>query len=179
MADTGRVIRPAATADLGRIQEIETAAGGLFRALGMDPVADDPPPTIEELNAFLRRGTAWVATGPAGEPIAYILMKVRGRWAHIEQVTVHPRHAHQGIGADLINHAEEWARRLGLGGLSLTTFRDVPWNGPYYERLGFRYVPDSEWPAELRGVVEGEASRGLASWPRVVMTRKVNGGHSV
>ena len=178
VADTGRVIRPAATADLGRIQEIETAAGELFRALGMDAVADDPPPTIEELTAFLRLGTAWVATVPAGEPIAYILMKVRGSWAHIEQVTVHPNHAHRGIGGDLINHAEGWARGLGLDGLSLTTFRNVPWNGPYYERLGFRYLPDFEWPAELREVVEAEASRGLASWPRAVMTRNISSGPS-
>lgn len=165
-------------ADLEPIQGIETAAGELFRKLGMDAVADDPPPTIDQLNAFLSSGTAWVATGNAGEPIAYILMRVCGSWAHIEQVTVHPHHARRGIGGALINYAEEYARELGLDGLSLTTFRNVPWNAPYYERLGFSPLPESEWSAELRAIVDDETSRGLASWPRTVMTRRATANPS-
>ena len=92
VADTGRVVRPAATADLRRIQEIETAAGELFRALGMDAVADDPPPTVEQLSAYVAAGTAWVAADPAGDAIGYILIDAQANGAHIEQVTVHPRH---------------------------------------------------------------------------------------
>jgi hypothetical protein len=35
-----------------------------------------------------------------------------------------------------------WAQRHGLAALTLTTFTDVPWNMPYYERLGFRHLCD-------------------------------------
>jgi len=178
VADTGLVIRPAATADIGRIQEIETTAGELFRALGMDAVADDPPPTVEQLSAYVAAGTAWVAADPAGEAIGYILIDAQANGAHIEQVTVHPQHARRGVGAALIGQVDQWAAEKGLEHLSLTTFRDVPWNGPYYERLGFRHLPGSQWSAELRGIVEGEANRGLASWPRTVMSRRVPAGPS-
>lgn len=150
------------------------AAGELFRAIGMDAIADDPPPTEEDLEAFLQAGTAWVATRVSDKPIAYILVEVFGSWAHIEQVTVHPRYGGHGIGASLIGHVEAWAQNLGLDNLSLTTFRDVPWNAPYYERLGFRRLPETEWPRWLPSVVEREKRHGLAAWPRTVMAREVN-----
>jgi GNAT superfamily N-acetyltransferase len=178
VADTGLVIRPALTADLRRIQEIETAAGELFRTVGMDAIADDPPPTVEQLNAYVAAGTAWVATEPAGRVAGYILVETHGCWAHIEQVTVHPEHGRRGIGAALIVQVDQWAVERGLERLSLTTFRDVPWNAPYYQRLGFRHLPGTERPAWLRGVVEREKRHGLALWPRTVMSRGVTAGPS-
>ncbi|WP_324643060.1 GNAT family N-acetyltransferase [Pseudarthrobacter sp. LT1] len=170
------MIRAATTADLGRIQEIEIAAAELFRTIGMDAVADDLPPTAEQLNAYFAAGTAWVATDPAVKAIGYILIDGHADWAHIEQVTVHPQHSRRGVGAALIDHVEDWARDHGHFWLSLTTFSDVPWNGPYYERLGFSHLPESEWSVQLRGIVEREADRALAAWPRTVMTRRIPAG---
>ena len=149
------------------------AAGELFRLIRMEAVADDPPPTAEELAAFLAAGTAWVTTGASGEPVAYILVEVSGSWAHIEQISVHPRNGRRGLGGALIAHVDQWAAARGLDSLSLTTFRDVPWNAPYYERLGFRHLPETEWPRWLLGVVEREKHQGLAARPRTVMARAV------
>jgi GNAT superfamily N-acetyltransferase len=84
---------------------------------------------------------------------------------------VHPRAARQGIGRRLIEHAARYARQHGLAGLTLTTFADVPWNAPYYERCGFRVVPDGELTPGLRAVRRNEAAHGLDRWPRVVMHR--------
>lgn len=173
LADTGLVIRAATTADLERIQEIEIAAAELFRAIGMDAIADDPPPSAEQLAAYIAAGTAWVATGPEVGTIGYILVDGHAGWSHIEQVTVHPHYARRGVGAALIDHVDERARSQGQSFLSLTTFSRVPWNGPYYESLGFRHLPEPEWPAHFRSLVEREADHGLAAWPRTVMTRTV------
>ncbi|NUT73001.1 GNAT family N-acetyltransferase [Pseudarthrobacter sp. C4D7] len=167
------MIRAATTADLERIQAIEVAAAELFRAIGMDAVADDPPPPVEQLEAYVAAGTTWVATDPEVGAIGYVLVDGHAGWSHIEQVTVHPHYARRGVGAALIDHVEEWARGLGQSCLSLTTFSSVPWNGPYYERLGFRHLPEPEWPAYLRSTVEREADHGLAAWPRTVMARSV------
>jgi hypothetical protein len=41
----------------------------------------------------------------------------------------------------------------------LTIYVDVPWNGPYYERLGFRYLAANEETPGLRAVRERERSR--------------------
>ena len=166
------MIRPAQPEDLQRIRDIEVAAGQLFRAIGMDSVADDPPMTEEELAAYQRAGHAWVATGPTGTAIAYILVDVLGVWAHIEQVTVDPDQGRRAIGSTLIAHAERWATWAGLRGLSLTTFTNVPWNAPYYERLGFRHLPENEWTDEHALVVLREKQHGLGVWQRSVMVKE-------
>lgn len=129
--------------------------------------------TEEELAAYQRAGRAWVATGPSGAAIAYILVDVLGVWAHIEQVTVDPDQGRRGIGSTLIAHVERWAAGRKLRGLSLTTFSGVPWNAPYYERLGFTHLPDTEWSSGQRAVVRREKQHGLDTWPRTVMVREI------
>ena len=42
-----------------------------------------------------------------------------------------------GIGAGLVRAAQIDARNTGIKALTLTTFRDVAWNAPFYARLGF------------------------------------------
>ena len=55
--------------------------------------------------------------------------------------------------------------------MTLTTFRDVEWNGPWYTRRGFREVCEAEWGPQLRRVWEQEAQIRIA--PRVVMRRGI------
>jgi len=122
------MIRAARPDDISEIRSIEVAAGELFRGLGMEAIADDTPPTESELAPYVRDGRAWVATGPDGKPLAYILVDIVDGWAHIEQVTVHPDHSRTGLGRALIERVEQWSDGCGLDGMTLTTFRDVPWN---------------------------------------------------
>lgn len=158
------------------MRDIETAAGEAFRLIGMAAIADVPPPALEALAAYQRDGRAWVATDSADDPIAYVLLDVVDRLAHIEQVTVHPQHARRGIGRLLIEEAARWGATLGLHGLTLTTFEDVPWNAPYYRRLGFREVPEAQWSDGIRRIVQSERDHGLAAWPRVVMKKAFTSG---
>jgi len=69
------------------------------------------------------------------------------------------------------DRAERWAARNGYGAVTLTTFRDVPWNLPFYARLGFDVVAPDEVSASLRAIVEDETRRGLDPSRRVVMKR--------
>jgi len=152
---------------------VERAAGAPFRELGMGEVADDAPPTLAELAAFAQDGRAWVSTDHADKPVAYLLVDVVDGDAHIEQVSVHPDYAHRRIGEFLVDVAAAWAQQHGMAALTLTTYADLPWNGPYYQRLGFRVVPVDELGADLRAVRRAEAARGLDRWPRVVMRRSL------
>lgn len=169
--DTGQVIRAARPDDISVIRDIEVAGGELFRGLGMDAVAADTPPTESELAPYVRDGRAWVATEPHDIPIAYILVEIVDGLAHIEQVTVHPLHSRMGLGRALIEQVERWSIGCGLNGMTLTTFRDVPWNAPYYERLGFMRVPEPAWSEGLRQIRRQEGAHGLNAWPRVVMKK--------
>jgi GNAT superfamily N-acetyltransferase len=160
------VIRDASLTDLPVLREIERAAGAPFRDLGMAAIADDEPPTIDELTAYQQAGRAWVYGDPA---VAYVLAEEVDGYGHIEQVSVHPRHSRLGIGRRLVDHVGAWAAARGLAGLTLTTFAEVPWNAPYYERIGFVVVTDLT--PGLRAIRATEAARGLDRWPRVAMRR--------
>jgi GNAT superfamily N-acetyltransferase len=165
------VIRLARVGELPLLVEIEREAGTLFRDLGMDAVADDDPGSVAGLTDFQRDGRVLVFCDEQDRPVAYLLLGVVDGYGHVEQVSVHPGHSRRGIGRQLIEAADEWARARGLAGLALTTYALVPWNAPYYERLGFRVLAEPDVPPELRAVREHEAERGLDAWPRVVMVR--------
>jgi ribosomal protein S18 acetylase RimI-like enzyme len=171
-----RKIRPARADDLPRLVAIEVAAGAPFRSLGMDSVADDAPPAIDHLASFQSAGRAWVVPDDDDLPAAYLLLAVVDGAAHIEQVSVDPAFAHRGLGRDLVEHAARWAEAAGHTALTLTSFAEVPWNGPYYQRLGFCVVAAEEQGPGLRGLREQEAARGLDRWPRVAMRRSLRGG---
>jgi GNAT superfamily N-acetyltransferase len=156
--------------DIPDLQEIERAAGETFRPLAMDAVADDDPFTAAQLLDFHRDGLAWVGED-AGTPVAYLVAEEIDGALHIEQVTVHPRAARRGLGRELIEHAAGLARDRGLPALTLTTFTEVPWNAPYYERIGFRVLAEADLGPGLRAVRRHEASIGLDAWPRVTMRR--------
>lgn len=165
------MIRSARPNDLSDLRDIERAAGAAFYHLDMDDIAEDEPPTVEELAAFQTAGRAWVAVDAADRPVAYLLVESVDGSAHIEQVSVHPDYARRGIGKALVEAAADWARSKALTGLTLTTFTHVPWNAPYYERLGFQVLREHELTRGLRAIREHEATLGLDRWPRVVMRR--------
>ncbi|NEW40624.1 GNAT family N-acetyltransferase [Nocardia cyriacigeorgica] len=162
-------MRAAVLADLPLLQDIERAAGAPFAAIGMTAVAEDEPPSIDTLRGFVDAGRAWVWADPAGTPVAYLIVAVVDGSAHIEQVSVHPARAGRRIGRRLIDHAARWAGEQGLPALTLTTFTEVGWNGPYYESMGFRYLSADEETPGLRAIRAAEARHGLDRWPRAGM----------
>lgn len=168
-----RATRPARGKDLPLLREIERAAGRSFAALGMDLVADDEPPSLDALRKVANSGRAWVRTDADDRPVAYLLAEVVDGCAHLEQVSVHPDAAGAGHGRALTEHLVAWARDRELPAVTLTTYVDVPWNGPYYRRLGFRFLDDDELTPGLRTIRRAEAARGLDRWPRAAMRREV------
>jgi len=167
------VIRLAEPADRAYLPGIDVAAGAGFRDGGRAAVADDDPPPLTWFETHVAAGRVWVWGKRKQPPVAFCLVEVVDGTAHIAQISVHPDHARRGIGAALIAHLDQWARDRGLPEVTLTTFRDVPWNAPYYARLGFEAVADEDLGPGLRAVRELEVERGLDRWPRVVMTRHV------
>jgi GNAT superfamily N-acetyltransferase len=160
-------IRTARPDELVGLQQIENASGELFREIGMPEIADDDPLPLHVLAHLQALGQVWVATDP--EPVAWIAVEEVDGCAHVEQVSVHPDHARHGVGRRLIDHVDTWSSARGLAALTLTTFRHVPWNGPYYERLGFQLV--TELTPGLAAVVARETAHGLDPATRTCLRR--------
>lgn len=166
-------IRAAQADELPRLREIERAAGRAFRDLGMPEIADDEPASLDELARYQRDGLAWVAVAADGPPLAYLLADRVDGALHVEQVSVHPDAARRGVGRALLDHAAGFAAAEGLPALTLTTFAEVPWNAPYYRRLGFHQLAEPELGPGLREIRSREAARGLDCWGRVCLRREV------
>ena len=66
-------MRAAGDEELVVLQDIERAAGRCFRDIGMPEIADDEPPTLDELAAYRRAGRAWVAVDASDRPVAYLI----------------------------------------------------------------------------------------------------------
>jgi GNAT superfamily N-acetyltransferase len=166
------VIRLATDEDVPAMRDIERAAGRDFADLGMAFVAEDEPLPAETLLEYAHAGRAWVYTVD-DRPVAYLIAEVVDGNAHLEQVSVHPNHARRGIGKALLDRMIEWARQERLPAVTLTTYTEVPWNGPYYARLGFRYLAEHETTPGLQAIREAEAAHGLDERPRACMLREL------
>ncbi|WP_233515485.1 GNAT family N-acetyltransferase [Marinitenerispora sediminis] len=134
----------------------------MFAAAGLALPPDDPRPL------FARADWMWVAGRP---PVGFAVLGVLDGAAHLEQIAVDPAHGRRGIGGALLAAACADARRRGYRRMTLTTFRDLAWNAPWYARHGFAPVPESAWGPELREQWRVETDLGIVVAPRVVMAR--------
>lgn len=160
-------VRPATAADLASLPAIEVAAGELFRTIGMGAIADDAPPTVDEL---AEAAAIWVAV-EHDEVLGYAWVELVDGHAHLEQLSVLPARGGQGIGTALIDAVVDWARARGDADVTLTTFRDVAFNAPLYAKRGFVELPEPDWTPELQALVAAETAHGLDPTTRVVMRR--------
>ena len=53
--------------------------------------------------------------------------------------------------------------------MTLTTFRTIPWNCPFYERLGFRTLDEADLSPRLLAVLDEEDAHGLPRDTRCAM----------
>lgn len=156
--------------DIPLLPAIELAAARLLADHA--PAAILAETTTQEDHERARRlGLLWVALkddAPVG--FAHVDVIDAGT-AHLEELDVHPQHGRRGLGTQLVMAVCDWAASEELAAVTLTTFRDVPWNMPFYSRLGFEVVSPEELGPALRARVRSEAFRGLDPAKRVVMRR--------
>lgn len=122
-------IRPVRAQELALLPALEAAADTLFGPL--DRGAFPGPGTPEEFAAAL---VVLVAGDP---PVGLCRIDAVGAGAHLEQLSVQPENGRRGIGRALLRAAIDWAEARAYPELTLTTYRDVPWNGPFYASEGF------------------------------------------
>ncbi|MFI9596145.1 GNAT family N-acetyltransferase [Nonomuraea sp. NPDC052265] len=157
------MVRWADPDELPGLISVELAADKLFEQAGIVfPPGTTMVEEVEDAASVLVEGDP-----PAG----FALIGWVDGNLHLDQLAVHPDSMRQGIGGRLVEAVADHARAVGAPAVTLTTFRDVPWNAPWYERHGFAVLPESEWGPELRELVEHERELGIEVAPRVVMRR--------
>ncbi len=117
---------------------------------------------------LIRRGHSLVAH--IGEAMAgFLVAQPFARELHIWEMDVAPAFQRRGIGAGLVRAAQIDARNTGFRALTLTTFRDLEWNGPFYARLGFEEVTALDAHPRLAGELANEVDDGLPADRRCAM----------
>lgn len=168
-------ILPAAPEHVAALPDIERRAAVRFPADVLPPGVADAVVSEEDLHEGRKRGRLWVATrlGEAA-PVGFALLRDEYGLALLEEVDVLPEHGGRGVGRGLVEAAIAAARRDGYDCLYLTTFRDLPWNAPFYAALGFTARPDRELPDAIREILARERAAGLAG--RIGMRLDLTGG---
>ncbi|MEZ4702358.1 MAG: GNAT family N-acetyltransferase [Rhodothermales bacterium] len=164
-------IRDAVEADLRRLTEVELEAAERFAALRNPPVAVDRCLPHALLLEGIQQRRLWVAVVPGHQVVGFAFAGHVGDAAFLNEIDVLPAFGRRGIGRALIDRVERWARACGYERLALTTFRDIPWNGPYYAGLGFCELTEEQVQGELVSVLEDERRHVLAGWARIAMMK--------
>ncbi len=157
-------IRVALEEELSLLPSIEESADLLFTEAGIDNL----PPSANE--AELRQAKCILVIGRPIQGFARI-EEIDGA-AHLEQLSVDRHFSGQGIGTRLLEGACKWANDNGYKKMTLITFKNIPWNGPFYAK--HQFMESSDVSAGLQQLREHEKDLGLDEiGERVVMEREL------
>ncbi|EOC1343452.1 GNAT family N-acetyltransferase [Cronobacter dublinensis] len=163
-------IRKTAAEDIAWLEDVECSADSAFAAIpALAWVATDGAQPQALHYQLLATGYCAVAVDDADTPVGFINGEYIADELHILGVAVARDYQGNGLGKMLIAGAIGDARDRHLAALTLTTFRDVPWNRPFYERLGFRVIADDALSVRLTRLLEEEAAHGFCRSDRCAM----------
>ncbi len=168
-------IRLARPDEVLRVHEIEDQAGRMFLGLGLiDDETKDLTFPLGDLARLVAMGQVWVGCLQGDVPVGMVIASVREGTVYIEEIDVVPEHGRRGLGTRLLARVCAWAQEMAYPAVTLATFRDVPWNAPFYRKHGFRDLEPAEWTPGMRAIHEKEVRHGLRVEARVFMRREVS-----
>ena len=154
-------LRLARPEDAPHMPPIEARAGKLFGQIeGLAGIVGQQTVPVERLQRYIRKGHCLVAH-VGGAMAGWLVNEPFGRELHIWEFNVDPAFQRGGVGSGLLRACLTDATNSGFKAVTLTTFRDVAWNAPFYARLGFEVVEDAALSDMLRRQLTYEVSRGL------------------
>jgi GNAT superfamily N-acetyltransferase len=168
-------IRAALPNELSTLLEIDNEACSLFVTFGMNfELSHSHPFVVAETQRWSRaisEGRCVVAVAPSQNVLGFAVLGQMDGLPFLDQVAVRPSAARRGLGRDLVRHA---VTRNAAYPLWLTTYLHVPWNAPFYERLGFAPVADASCGPELLARLVSEREVLPSPEQRTAMVRRAS-----
>lgn len=169
-APGGYRIEPASPDSVSALPDIEIDAADLFAEedLARELRQEGFPESFFVEAA--REGRLFVAIQEAtNAPVGFALATLVDGSAHLFEMDVRRAHGRRGLGRALVEAVMAWAKEVGHPSITLTTFRHVPWNAPFYATLGFEEVAGADLTPELGDHLRREAEHGLDPAKRLAM----------
>jgi GNAT superfamily N-acetyltransferase len=156
--------------DISSLPAIELAAAQLLLGHAPKKVLEETT-SQNELQHARRLGLLWLALHE-DRPVGFAHVKlIEPNAVHLQEIDVHPEHGRRGVGTKLIREVYSWGAMARFSSITLTTFRGVTWNMPWYLRFGFEVVSPEELSPALLSILREEKRRGLDPETRVAMRR--------
>jgi GNAT superfamily N-acetyltransferase len=154
-------IRIASPDEFASLRAIETESERLFETVGIGPFRADGVDHLSMAAVVLVSGRP---------PVGFASVLIVDGEAHLWQLSVHPSSGRQGRGRALLEAVCDWATTHDYRAVTLTTFRDIPWNAPFYASCGF--VPLDDLQPGLRAIRDQERAIGDDDFgPRIAMRK--------
>ena len=166
-------VRPARPSEHALLPEIERRASVLFKTVTWLKPGQGEPASLEFIDAIARSGAIFVAADDDDIPVGFTLVSFLDRALYIYELDVAPPHGRHGLGRRLVDQACAFARTEGAPAVTLSTFREVPWNRPFYEKAGFHLVPRNQWIPALHLLHHREVEIGLPVDRRCFMRKEL------
>jgi len=167
-------VRPAREAEIPTAIEIDDDACTLYYSARVHPDFERTsqmaraPNEIERWTEAVRLQRLLFACTPEGQPVGFAVLDFVDGKPHLDQLSVRRAFMKRGIGKTLVDRAKAWSVRAGQ--LWITTYSDiVPWNAPWYRRLGFVSIEDQHLEPELARRIAEERQFLPAGHERVAM----------
>jgi GNAT superfamily N-acetyltransferase len=171
-------VRIATIEDVRHLPEIERSAGRAFLSIQELAWIAANDVTSQDVDAArVAQGTTWVVEIES-KVVGFLSAEIVEEELHVWELAVHFDWQGKGLGRSLMSKAISHAKYAGLWSVTLTTFKDVPWNEPFYRSLGFESAT-FDMPARLRNVLLAEAESGLLPESRCAMILSLSTGASV
>lgn len=167
-------VRISLPSDLAHLPEIEKAAAQMFKQVGLAAVARIPPTPLNVFRKSQKLSLLWVVVDEHDHPVGFARAIPLDGVLFLAEMDVLPELSRQGLGTSLLNRVCDDAQARGYRAILLTTYRDVPWNAPFYGRRGFVPLEDDQLTPGLQEVLEREVQAGLMIAPRVAMRLDLN-----
>lgn len=168
----GYKIQAARIEDLAPLAEIERAAATLFRDTPYAFLVDAEPLSLDFVIQQFQAGREWVAVDDRDIAVGYAIAQEVDGNAYLQQIDVHPSHGHRGIGRKLVEVVCAWAKQQNYRRIMLSTFRDIEWNAPFYAKLGFQILAETQLTEGFQQIRGKEVEMGLPIDQRVIMYRE-------
>ena len=164
----GIAIRRATLDDASAVLTIGERADRLFAGHGFPQITALPPAPIEAIRALLAGNDAWIAE-TNGVPAGFAIAGQAAGQYWLRELAVDPVLGRRGIGTAILATVLENVRSTDRAAVFLSTFREVPFNRPFYERHGFAVVEPESAAPELRRQFFSEVPPGVDPVTRVLM----------
>lgn len=167
-------VRPAEAKDAPLLPAVERSAAQKFLQFpNLAWLANGDTQSVEQHSDYIKRGLEWVAVDAANLPIAFINGSLDKTVFHIHEISVESSHQGKGIGRGLVAMAKQWAIISDCSAITLTTFRNMPWNEGFYRSMGFRTLESWELTPALENITKNEADAGLLIQERCAMCMRL------